>query len=62
MRNLIGKYFKYHEMILKNYEKSRVKNPTAAAWVTAEAGVPSPAQCSGLKELQYAMGVAIKFF
>ena len=24
----------------------RVKNPTAVAWVTAEAQVPSPARCS----------------
>jgi len=28
-----------------------VKNTTAAAWVTAEARVQSPAQCSGLKDL-----------
>ena len=28
-----------------------VKNPIAAAWVTAEAQVPSLAWCSGLKDL-----------
>ena len=50
-----------------------LKNPTAAAWVTAEVWVGSPALCSGLKdlcscskgcscgqELPYAAGVATK--
>ena len=27
-----------------------VKNLTAVAWVAAEVGVPSPVQCSGLKD------------
>ena len=29
--------------------EQRVKNPSAAAWVTAEVWGQSPAQCSGLK-------------
>ena len=45
-----------------------VKNPTAVALVTAEVWVPSPAWCTGLKDLHsilawklpYAMGAALK--
>ena len=27
------------------------KSPTAVAWVASEVGIPSPAQCNGLKDL-----------
>ena len=35
-----------------------VKNPTAAAWVTAQMQVQSPAQQSGLKDLAQVKAVA----